>query len=78
MNTPNKEQAVQTATEIFQAMLEHGFNFIVDHKPELNQIRFTSRMDGDLVKVSFPQFDIRNNRYQTRYAELVITYIEPL
>ncbi len=68
------DEALEKAIHIFATLQDGDCGFLYCRKPMLEQMVFTASNDCDLAKVLVPEFEIKRDTRQDRYAELVIEY----
>jgi hypothetical protein len=68
------EKAIHELNSITQRLIYYEQSFNVRHKQGDKEIMITAVANCDSVKVVCPQFQIKFDERQARYAELVLNY----
>ena len=74
MKSKTFTEAVDLSHKIFYDLNGKRFTFIYRHNKEKCQMIFTAVADCDVIKRIWPQFEIKQDTRQDRFAELIIQY----
>lgn len=74
LNKLNQQQILSQVYLLLERLTTLKFNFVLKHHSSSQSMTIISVTDADNIKKFCPEFEIKRDERQQRYAELVINY----